>query len=113
MTVVVCVIVRFNSVRMALLSMRVLVTVPVRVTSWSMAVSYIVEKYKTNEVRGETEGTNNENELGLRNFLGFDESLDGFEKDRETQCDKKNAVYESTKGFCTLPLYGVSTAQLR
>jgi hypothetical protein len=84
---IVSVIVRFNSVRMALLSMRVLITVPVRVTSWSMAMPYIVEEYKTNEVRGETEGTNNENELGLRNLLRFDESLDGFEEDRETQCD--------------------------
>lgn len=83
---VVCVIVCLDSmiVGMALLSVRVLIARAVRVAPWSMAVSYIVEEYETNYVRGKTERTDDENELGLRNFLGFDESLDGFKKDRET-----------------------------
>lgn len=59
---------------------------------------------EASEIGSETEGTDNENKLGLRDFLGFDESLDGFKEDGETECDKEDAVYESTEGFCALPL---------
>lgn len=86
-----------------------LVAGAVRMTAWSMAVPDIVEKYETDKVRSETEGADDENELWLRYLLGFDESLNGFKEDGETQCDQENAVYESAEGFGTLPLHAVST----
>ena len=67
MFMVVCMIVGLDTVvvRMAFLSVRVLVTMAVRVTTWAMAVSYVVEEDKTDYVRGKTERTDDENQLRL------------------------------------------------
>lgn len=109
MAVVVCVVVRLDSVRMSLLGVRVLIASSVRVTAWAVAVTDVVEEYEADEVRGKTEGANYKHKLGLRDFLGLDKALDGFEEDGETQCDQEHAIYECTQGFCTLPLSRVST----
>lgn len=109
---IVCVVMRLDAVSVSFLGVRVLVARSVRVAAGPMAVSNVVEENETNEVRCETEGTDNENELGLRDFLGFDESLNGFKEDGETQCDQEYAVYQSAKGLCTLPLYVVRTVSI-
>ena len=84
MFMVICVIVRVDSMSMSFLGVGVLVAMAVRMTTGPMAVSHVVEEYETNEVRSEAERADDEDEFGLRYFLGFNESLDGFEENGET-----------------------------
>jgi hypothetical protein len=65
-----------DAVSVSFLSVGVLVAV--RVAAWAMAVSDVVEKNQTNQVRCETEGANNEDEFGLGNLLWFNKSLDSL-----------------------------------
>lgn len=103
------VVVSLDSVGVALLSRRVLVMrMVVSVGMAAVAVSDIVEENKTHEVRRKTQRTNNEYQQGLRNLLGFHESLNRFEEDGEAESDKEHAVYESAQRLCALPLYIVS-----
>jgi hypothetical protein len=60
------------------------------------AVSVIVEKEETHDVRCQSKGADNEHEFWLRDFLWFDESLDRFQEDGETQRDKEHTVDERT-----------------
>jgi hypothetical protein len=89
--------------RVALLGMRVFV-VPVRVA----AVAMVVEKEKTADVRQETAGADDEDDLGVGDVLWLDEPLDRFEEDGETERDEEDAVDERTQSFGTLPLRAVS-----
>ena len=84
-------VVRIDAMRMSLFSVRVFV-VTVRVT----AVAVVVEEKETDDVREETAGADDEDDYGVGDFLWFDESLDGFEEDGETECDEKDTVDEST-----------------
>lgn len=87
MRMVMGVIVCFNAMRVSFFSVGVLVSRAVRVATRAMAVADVVEEYETDNVRGETEGSDDKNELGLRDLLGFDESLDSLEEDGETEGD--------------------------
>jgi hypothetical protein len=108
MFVVVCVIVGIDAVRVSFFGVRVLIAGTVRMSSGSMTVSYVVEKDQADDVRSKTERADDQNELGLGDFLRFDKSLNSFEEDRETQCDQEDAVHERTKRLCALPLYLVN-----
>jgi hypothetical protein len=85
------VVVRIDTVRMSLFSMRVFV-VSVRMT----AMAVVVEKEETADVRQETAGTDDEDDLGVGDVLWLDKSLDGFEEDGETERDEEDAVDEGT-----------------
>jgi hypothetical protein len=97
------VVVRIDTVRMSLFSMRVFV-VSVRMT----AMTVVVEKEKTADVRQETAGADDEDDLGVGDVLWLDEPLDRFEEDGETERDEEDAVDERTQSFGTLPLRAVS-----
>ena len=71
----------------------------------AMAVAVVVEQEKTDNVGKETAGTDDEDNLRMRDVLGLDKALDGFQKDGQTQCDKKDAVDQRTQGFGALPLH--------
>jgi hypothetical protein len=83
-SVVVFMIVCLHSVRVSFLSARMPVAVAVRRTTGSMIVSDVVEEHKTSKVRSETKGTDDENKLGLRYLLRFNNSLNGFKEYGET-----------------------------
>jgi hypothetical protein len=85
------VVVRIDAMRMSFFSVRVLV-VPVRMT----AVTVVVEEEETAYVRQETARADDEDDLGVGDVLWLDESLDGFEKDGETERDEEDAVDEGT-----------------
>lgn len=68
-----------------------------------------MEEEETDDVGSKTERANDENEFGMGNFLRFDKSLDGFEKDGKTESDEEYAVDESTERLSALPLSAVST----
>lgn len=105
---VVCVIVCLDTMRMTFLGMGMLVARTVRMATRSVAVSDIVKQHETDNVRGKTEGSDDQDELGLGYLLRLDESLDSFEEDGQTEGDQEDAVDESTKRLCALPLHSVS-----
>jgi hypothetical protein len=78
------------------------VRTPVRVPA--VAVSVVVEKEETDNVRGQAEASNNHDQLRMGDFLGLDKSLYGFEEDGEAEGDEEDSVDECTEGFGTLPL---------
>jgi hypothetical protein len=82
---------RIGTMRVSFLCVRVLV-VTVRVA----AVAMIVEQEKTDDVGREAERTDDKDNLGMRDFLGFDESLDRFEEDGQAERDKEDAVDEGS-----------------
>lgn len=104
----VCMIVCLHSMRMSFLGVRMFVAVSVRMATRSVAMSNVVEEHETNNVRGETQRSDDEDELGLRYLLGFNESLNGLKEDGETKGDQEDTVYERTKRLRTLPLHIVS-----
>jgi len=106
--VVVCMVVCLNTVRVSFFGVRVLVTVSVRMSSGAVAVAYIMEQDQPDDVGSKTKRADDQNKLGLRDFLGFDKSLDGFEEDRETQGNQEDAVHKRTKRLCALPLYSIN-----
>lgn len=108
--VVVCVIVRIDAVRVSFFRVRMRIARTVGMSSGPVAVAYVVEQDQADNVRSKTERADDQNELGLRDFLGFDKSLNGFEEDRETQCDQEDAIHERTERLCALPLYFVRNA---
>jgi hypothetical protein len=105
---VVCVIVCLDAMRMTFLSMGVLVARTVRMATWSVAVSDVVKQHETDNVRGKTHGSDDQDQLGLRHLLRLDESLNSFEEDGQTEGDQEDAVDESTERLCALPLHSVS-----
>ena len=56
----------------------------------------IVEEEQTDDVGRQAERADDKNEFRVRYFLWFNKSLDGFEEDGKTECDKENAVDESS-----------------
>lgn len=105
---VVCVIVCLDAMRMTFLGMGVLVARTVGVATRSVAVSDVVKQHETDNVRGKTKGSDDQDELGLRYLLRLDESLNSFEEDGQTEGDQEDAVDESTERLCALPLHSVS-----
>jgi len=53
----------------------------------AVAVAVIVEEEETDDVGRETARTDDKNDDGVRNILWLNESLDGFEENRETKRD--------------------------
>ena len=105
---VVCVIVCLDAMRMTLLGMGVLVARTVRMATRSVAVSDIVKQHETDNVRGKTEGSDDQDEFGLRYLLRLDKSLNSFQEDGQTKGDQEDAVDESTERLCALPLHSIS-----
>lgn len=104
----VCVIVCLDAMRMTFLGMGVLVARTVRMATRSVAVSDVMKQHETDNVRGKTEGSDDQDELGLRYLLRLYESLNSFEEDGQAESDQEDAVDESTERLCTLPLHCVS-----
>jgi len=89
---VICVVVR---VRVAFLGMRDLVTVSMAVSSVAVsvsAVSMVVEKEQSHNVRSQSQASNNQDELRLRNLLRLHEALNGLEEDAHAQRHEEDTV---------------------
>jgi hypothetical protein len=70
-------------VRVSLFSVRMFIVGVAAVAVSTMSV--VMEQEKTDDVRCQTERANNKDNLWVRDFLWFDESLYRFEEDGKTQ----------------------------
>ena len=69
------------------------VAVSVGVASGAVAtMAVVVEEEKTDDVGGKTEASDNQHKLRVADFLGLDETLNGFKEDGETQGDEEDSV---------------------
>lgn len=69
------------------------VAVSVGVASVAVAtMAVVVEEEKTDDVGGKTEASDNQHKLRVADFLGLDETLNGFKEDGETQGDEEDSV---------------------
>jgi hypothetical protein len=82
----------------------------VRVIAVAMAVAVVVEEEQSNDVGCKAERANNEDDLGVGDFLGLDKALNGFKEDGKAEGDEEDAIDECTQGFGSLPLRMVSMA---
>lgn len=73
-----------------------------------MRVSMVVEEEEADKVGGEAKAANNQNELGLRDFLRLNKALDGLQSNRNAKCYKEDTVDKRSKRFGALPLWFVS-----
>lgn len=74
------------------------------VTVSTVCVSVVVEEEEADNVGGQTETTDDQDELGLGDFLGLNEALDSFKRNRDTEGDKENTVDKGSQSFGALPL---------
>lgn len=70
----------------------------------TMSMGMLVEQKQPEDIGQQTEAADNADEHWALDFLGFHESLDGFEEDGHTEGDQKDTVYQRTEGLCPLPL---------
>ncbi len=53
--------------------------------AWPVAMSNIVEEHKTNDVRCQSQTTNDQHKLRVRDVRLLDESLNGFQEDSDAE----------------------------
>lgn len=73
-----------------------------------MGVSMFMEQEQADEVRCETKGPNNHDELRVGDFWRLEKALDGLERNGETQCEEEDSVHEGCENFSSVPAVGVS-----
>lgn len=60
------------------------------------AMAMVMEEEKTDDVGGKTETPDNQHELRVTDFLGLDETLNGFKEDGEAQGDEEDSIDEGS-----------------
>ncbi|GKT41798.1 uncharacterized protein ColSpa_01978 [Colletotrichum spaethianum] len=70
----------------------------------AVGVAVAAEDKEADEVRGETEGTDDENQLGVIDLGRVEESGNGFENDGDAECDEEDGVEEGTENLSAQPL---------
>lgn len=92
--------------RMSFFGMRNLIAVSVAVPAMAVTVStmsVVVEEEQSHDVRSQSQASDNQDELRLRDLLRLHEALDGFEEDAHAQRHKEDAVDQRTQRFRALP----------
>lgn len=92
--------------RMAFFGMRNLIAVSVAVPAVTVtmsAMSVVVEEEQSHNVRSQSQASNNQDELWLRDLLRFHEALNGFKEDAHAERHKENTVDQRTQCFRALP----------
>lgn len=94
------------SLLVSVMAVRVAVVMAVVVATFfvAMVVAVTAEDYKAEEVGNKTGNTDNEDELGLVDLGGFDESCEGFEDDGDAESDEEDGVEEGTEDLGANPL---------
>ena len=62
----------------------------------AMAVAVLVEEEKTKDVRGQAQAADDKDQHGFGHDLRFDESLNGFEEDGQTEGDQEHSIDQCT-----------------